>query len=210
MKLIIRDIVKKKGEELLLSGAGYTFHQGRVYGINGPDQAKAALLDCISFEGGYDAGYMELDCGGKNCLAPAMVGQFLEEPVFPEFLTVREFVKYYIDINRKNISEIKSVDEYLALGQIKDTPADRTIRDFGTEEKMRLQFLCFLIVTPPVIIINGIGNISNVDFLKDIKVYIDRLKENSIVLFCADDHAVSVFLCDEQLSIENGYIQGGV
>lgn len=210
MRLVIRNIVKNRGGEALLLGVSYSFCHGKAYGIGGNKKEREAFLDCIAFEGGYDSGLMELDCGGKNCLAPVMVGQFLEEPAFPEFLTVREFLKYYIDINRRNIAELRTIDDYLTLVELDHVRENRTIKDFTTEERLRLQFLCFLISAPPVIIIKSLKNINNVDLLKDVKTYIDMLKKNNIVLLESASKAVSEFLCDEQLTIESGCIQGGV
>ncbi len=210
MRLIIRDIVKKKGEDILLAGAGYTFWPGKTYGIIGEnDKAKMAFLDSIAFETAYDSGYIVLDCAGKNCMKPEMVGQLLEEPAFPEFLTVREFVKYFVEVNKKSIDKHLPVEEYLTMVELNELPTNRIIKELTFEERMRLQFLCFIISTPPVIIINGIKNIKNVDFLKDIKVYIDKIKENSIVIMALKNQALSVYLCDETLSVEDGYIQGG-
>lgn len=210
MRLIVRDIVKKTGEDIILAGAGYTFWPGKTYGIIGEnDKAKTAFLDSIAFETAYDSGYIVLDCAGKNCMKPEMVEQLLEEPAFPEFLTVREFVKYFIEVNRKNIEHVQRVEDYLTMVELNDIPANRIIKELAFDERMRLQFLCFIIATPPIIIINGIKNVKDVDYLKDIKVYIDKIKENSIVIMALKDQALSVYLCDETLTIEDGYIQGG-
>ncbi len=210
MRLVIRDIVKRNQDELLLDKAGYTFYQGKVYGISGKEKSRRALMACIAFEDRYDSGSMELICAGRNCMAPAMVVRFPEEPAFPEFLTVREFLKYYIDINRRNIAESKTIDEYLAYVELEHVRSDRMLKDFTWEERMRLEFLCLLITAPPVLLIDNLRSISNVDFLKDIKRYIDRLKESSIILLESTNNAVTVFLCDEELTINNGCIQGGV
>ena len=119
-------------------------------------------------------------------------------------------MKYYIDINRRNINELKTVEEYLKMVELESVRSDRMLRDFTWEERMRLEFLCLLITTPPVLVIDNIQSISNVDFLKDIKEYIDRLKESSIILLESTSNAVTVFLCDEELTIKDGCIRGGV
>lgn len=209
MRLVLRDIVLKQGDDTVLNGAGYTFWQGNVYGIMGDNAiSRSALLDCINCETEFD-GTIELDCGGKDCMKPSMIGQLLLEPAFPEFLTAAEFLKYFIDINKKNIAEPKSIEEYLARVELLDRAELRMIREFTYEEKVRLQFLCFLIVAPPVVIINGI-NVSNVDFLKDIKGYVDEIKEQSIVILSSDNPGMAKYMCDEIVYIENGCIHGGM
>lgn len=210
MRLVIRDIVKNTGDEVILAGAGYSFEQGKVYGISGNENVIDTFLGCVSFETEFDKGSMVLDCCGKNCMSPAMVAQFTEEPAFPEFLTVREFLKYYIEINKKNIDEVKSMEEYLELVELNHVRSNRSIKDFTWEERVKLQFLCFIILTPPVLVIKKIKKINNVDFLKNIKNYLNKIKQNSIVIMGTDDKGVASFLCDEQLTIEKGYIQGGI
>lgn len=209
MKLVVRDLVKKKGDMYILNGAGYTFHHGKIYGIEGNKEAKNTLLDCITYETDYNDGSIQLDCDGVDYLSPAMIVQMPEEPMFPEFLTVREFIKYFIDINKKYMTQINTVDEYLKIAELDKIAADRTIRDFTTEEKVRLQLLCFVISTPAVIIINGIKNISNVNFLKDIKKFFDILRKTSIIIIGSESRGMSMYLCDECLTIEDGYIRGG-
>ena len=142
-------------------------------------------------------------------MSPVMVAHFDEEPVFPEFLTIREFLKYYIDLNSKNIMQPKTIDEYLKMVELTNIRADRLLRDFTWEERVRLQFLCFLISMPPILIVDNIKSISNLDFLKDIKGYIDSIKENGIVLLGCADNTVSVFLSDEEVAVVDGSIQGG-
>ena len=142
-------------------------------------------------------------------MAPGMISRFPEEPLFPEFLTIREFLKYYIDMNRSSIKEVKSIEEYLELGELSNIRGDRLLRDFTLDERVRLQYLCFLITMPTVLIIDSIKNIRNVDFLKKIKNYLDCIKENGIVLVGCRDKSISVFIGDEELSVVDGKLRGG-
>ena len=211
MKLVIRNVVKSKADEVYLAGAGYTFYHGYSYGIvGGKEEARKALLDCIALETDIEDGYIRLEIAGRNYLKPEMIGQLLEEPLFPEFLTAREFVKYFIDMNRKKIENPLEIEEYLKMVELEMVSEKKLIKEFTYEEKMRLQFLCFLITSPPVIIVNGIKNVSRLDFLRDMKNYIDKIKENSIVIMSLNDGTIAMCLCDELLTIEDGYIQGGV
>lgn len=210
MRLVIRNLVVTDKDDILFNNAGYTFLQGKAYRINTSDRIRKTLFDCISYEGRYDSGKIELMCNGRNCMSPVMVAHFDEEPVFPEFLTIREFLKYYIDLNSKNIMQPKTTEEYLKMVELSDIRADRLLRDFTWEERVRLQFLCFLISMPPILIVDNIKTISNLDFLKDIKGYIDSIKENGIVLLGCSDNTVSVFLSDEEVTVVDGCLQGGI
>lgn len=209
MKLLIRNLTVTKEDEALLDNAAYTFYQGNVYCINAPDDVRNTLFDSIVYGEGSESGKMELICNGRNCMTPAMISRFTEEPVFPEFLTVREFLKYYIDMNRSNIKEVKPIDEYLKLADLADIRGDRLLRDFTMDERVNLQYLCFLITQPAVLIIDSIKNIKNVEYLKKIKNYLDSIKQSGIVLVGCKDKSISVFIGDEEVSIVDGKLQGG-
>lgn len=210
MRLIIRDLVKKIGEDAVLNGAGYSFWPGVIYGLTGPDDSvKRVLLDCINFEVSYEGGYIELDCNGKNIMDPSMVGQILEEPSFPEFLTIAEFLKYFIDMNKRNIKELKSKEEYLNMVGLLENCETRLLKDLSFEERVKLQFLCFMIYSPSIVIVEGIRNIQNLRYLREIKGYLDKIKKSSIVIVITHDVATTEYLCDETVTIENGYLCGG-
>lgn len=206
MKLLIRNLTVTDGDEILLDDAAYTFYQENVYCISAPEKYKMALFNSIAYAA---PDKIELLCDGKDCMTPAMVARFSEEPSFPEFLTVREFVKYYIDMNKKNIQELKTIDEYLEMAELSNIRGDRLIRDFIWDERVRLQFLCFLITKPSVLIIDSIKNITNVEFLKKIKKYLDCIKQSGIILLGCTDKSIAVFLGDEEITVVDGKLQGG-
>ena len=56
---------------------------------------------------------------------------------------------------------------------------------------------------------DGIKNVTNVEFLKKIKKYLGSIKEDGIVLVGCADKSISVFLADEEVSIAEGKLQGG-
>ena len=65
MKLILEQITKSFGPKSVLKGAGYTFEQGRIYGLLGRNGAgKTTLFNCISGEFPADTGTIALDSGG--------------------------------------------------------------------------------------------------------------------------------------------------
>lgn len=43
------------------------------------------------------------------------IGYVLSTPTVSEFLTAREFLKFYIDMNQEDIKDLKSIDEYFEI-----------------------------------------------------------------------------------------------
>lgn len=89
MRLLIRNLTVTNEDETLLDDVAYTFYQGNVYCINAPDDSRDALFNSIVYGKTSGSGKIELICNGRNCMAPAMISRFPEEPLFPEFLTIR-------------------------------------------------------------------------------------------------------------------------
>ena len=61
--------------------------------------------------------YLE-DQYGRNYLNTSDIGYVISTPVVPEFLTGKEFLEFYIEINKDRITDLKTVDEYFDLVKI--------------------------------------------------------------------------------------------
>ena len=109
MRLVIEDILKRYGGKSVLQGAGFTFEQGKIYGLLGRNGAgKTTLFNCLSGEMGMDGGQVLLETnGGTRKLTDQDVGYVYSLPILPEFLMGYEFVKFFMEINRdKNTGSI--------------------------------------------------------------------------------------------------------
>ncbi|MDD3168756.1 MAG: ATP-binding cassette domain-containing protein, partial [Eubacteriales bacterium] len=119
MKLELKDIKKNFGEKQVLKGAGFTFEQGKIYGLLGRNGAgKTTLFNCLSGELQADGGEALLieDADGAgtykvNKLMPESIGYVFTLPILPEFLTGYEFLKFFIDINKGKIRNVKTINE---------------------------------------------------------------------------------------------------
>ena len=59
----------------------------------------------------------------------------LSMPAVPEFLTGREFLKFFLDINADSIREPKSIDEYFDFMSIEPEDRDKLMKIFPRNEK---------------------------------------------------------------------------
>lgn len=78
---------------------------------------RQTLFNCINDDLDIDGGHFFLmnDDGSQQTLTSDDIGYVLSTPVVPEFLTGREFIHFFIDINRKQIKNPKTADEYMDL-----------------------------------------------------------------------------------------------
>ena len=114
MKLVIEHLAKSYEKKEVLKDVSFSFESGKIYGLLGRNGAgKTTLFNCLNKDIRTDGGsfYFE-ENGNQRKLQAEDVGYVLSTPTVPEFLTGREFLKFFLDINEKSIRNPKSIDEY--------------------------------------------------------------------------------------------------
>ena len=114
MKFIIEHLEKHFDKKEVLRDIDFTFEEGKIYGLLGRNGAgKTTLFNCINRDIRADGGsfYLE-ENGNRGEGKPEDIGYVLSMPAVQEFLTGREFLKCFLEINADSIREPKSIDEY--------------------------------------------------------------------------------------------------
>ena len=115
MKFVIEHLSKSFEKKEVLRDIDFTFDEGKIYGLLGRNGAgKTTLFNCLNRDLKADSGnfYIEDENGVRREVAAEDIGYVLSTPTVPEFLTGREFLKFFMDINEKSIKNPKSIDEY--------------------------------------------------------------------------------------------------
>ena len=134
MKLVISDIRKAFDSNEVLRGATYTFEQGRIYGLLGRNGAgKTTLFNCLNEDLKIDSGgfWLEDEAGNRRAMTSDDIGYVLSTPVVPEFLTAREFLRFFLDINKGKIAYPQAPDVYLDYMQIEPDSRDKLFGSCG-------------------------------------------------------------------------------
>lgn len=134
MELKLTGIRKHFGEKEVLRGCGFTFQQGKIYGLLGRNGAgKTTLFNCLTDEVPPDGGTAELvlDDGTRRALTPDDVGYVFATPILPDFLTGYEFVRFYMDVNAARIRDGCSADDYFDMVQIAPEDRHRLIKGYS-------------------------------------------------------------------------------
>ena len=101
MKFVIEHLSKSFENKKVLRDINFTFDEGKIYGLLGRNGAgKTTLFNCLNRDIKADSGsfYIESD-GVARELSGDDIGYVLSTPTVPEFLTGREFLKFFMDIN---------------------------------------------------------------------------------------------------------------
>src|SRR5699024_4802275 len=125
MKFVIEHLSKSFEKKEVLRDINFTFEEGKIYGLLGRNGAgKTTLFNCLNRDLKTDSGSFYIDTdGGRREVAADDIGYVLSTPTVPEFLTGREFLKFFMDINEESIDNPRSTDEYFDYMSIE--PEDR-------------------------------------------------------------------------------------
>ena len=100
MKLIIEHLQKNFEDKKVLEDISFCFEKGKIYGLLGRNGAgKTTLFNCLNQDLEIDKGDFYLEDNGRKPLTMSDIGYVLSTPTVPEFLTAREFLKFFIEIN---------------------------------------------------------------------------------------------------------------
>lgn len=140
MEFCIEHVAKSFEKKRVLKDIDFVFEEGRIYGLLGRNGAgKTTLFNCINSDISVDGGeFYLLKDGSKIQVTPENIGYVLSTPTVPEFLTGREFLRFFIDINESYISNIRPLDEYFDIVSLAKEDRDRLMKDYshGMKNKM--------------------------------------------------------------------------
>ena len=116
MKLKINNLSKSYEEKEVLKDINISFDSGKIYGLLGRNgSGKTTFFNCINQDIDINDGLFYLTSDKKEKLDTKDIGYVTATPVVPEFLTGREFVQFYLDINKDKIDDIKDINYYYTI-----------------------------------------------------------------------------------------------
>ena len=210
MKLIVQDLVKSFGTKQVLKGASYTFAKEGIYGLLGRNGAgKTTLFNCLSAEYPPDSGSVTLSRNVEDPrpLGQGDVGYVLSTPVVPEFLTGREFVKFFLEITGDPGRTGRTADDWLSLVGIEKDDRDRLMRGYSHGMKNKVQMLCFLIGRPPVILLDEPLTSFDVVAALEMKNLLREMKDEHILIFSTHILQLATDLCDDIVVLNHGLLE---
>lgn len=199
MVLKLENINKSFGEKQIFNNANFTFEKGKIYGLLGRNGAgKTTLFNCISGDLKLDSGNIYLNENIENTpLSADNVGMVYSTPILPDFLTGYEFIKFYIDINKDKVDDIKTIDEYFDIVKLEKEDRYKLIKSYSHGMKNKLQMLCFIISKPPVILLDEPLTSFDVVVALEMKKLLKELKHEHIIIFSTHILQLATDLCDE-------------
>ncbi len=209
MKLLLRNIQKKFGAKEVLCGASYTFESGKIYGLLGRNGAgKTTLFNCMNEDVKADDGSFEIsEEGTTRQITAEDIGYVLSTPVVPEFLTGREFLKFFLDINKKKVPKPKSIDEYFNFMKIDAADRDKLLKDYSHGMKNKMQMLVNFIANPGIMLLDEPLTSFDVVVADEMKQLLRQIKKEHIIIFSTHIMELALDLCDEIVILNEGVLE---
>lgn len=131
----------------------------------------------------------------------------MSTPTVPEFLTGREFLKFFIDINQKNIQDLKSIDEYFEIINLAEEDRDKLLKDYSHGMKNKMQMLVNIIAKPHILLLDEPLTSLDVVVAEEMKQLLKTLKEDQIIIFSTHIMELALDLCDEIVILNHGKLE---
>ena len=187
----------------------FSVSEGEVFGFLGPNGAgKTTLFNCLNRDIKADGGSFYLEENGtRREVKPEDIGYVLSTPAVPEFLTGREFLEFFMDINAASIREPKSIDEYFDYMSIEPDDRDKLLKDYSHGMKNKMQMLVNIIAQPNILLLDEPLTSLDVVVAEEMKQLLRSLKSDRITIFSTHIMDLALDLCDEIVLLSHGELE---
>lgn len=205
MQLTIKNLTKSYGEKTVLQEIDFTFEEGKIYGLIGRNgSGKTTFFNCLNEDVEIDKGNIILnDEYGENKLRTDDIGYVISTPTVPEFLTGKEFLTFFIEINKDKIIEEKTIEEYFDLVKINKEDQDKLLKEYSHGMKNKMQMLINFIANPKVLLLDEPLTSLDVVVQEEMKQVLKNLKKGHILIFSTHILEIALDLCDEIVILNN-------
>ena len=209
MKFIIEHLSKRFEKKEVLRDIDFTFEEGKIYGLLGRNGAgKTTLFNCLNRDLIADGGSFYLEENGiRRDVKAEDIGYVLSTPTVPEFLTGREFLKFFMDINEASVKDPKPLDAYFDYMSIDPEDRDKLLKDYSHGMKNKMQMLINIIAQPNILLLDEPLTSLDVVVAEEKKQLLRSLKDGRITIFSTHIMDLALDLCDEIVLLSHGELE---
>ena len=211
MEFVINHLVKNYGSKKVLKDVDFVFGEGKIYGLLGRNgSGKTTFFNCINGDIDTTSGsfYLRENSDSKEIipLLPEDIGYLVSTPTVPEFMTGREFLKFFIEVHEE-VTPDRTIDEYFDYMMIPEDDRDRLLKDYSHGTKNKMQMLLNIIASPRLVLLDEPLTSLDVVIAEEMKKVIRSQKQGRITIFSTHLLDVAVDLCDEIVLLHNGRLE---
>lgn len=208
MKLIIKGLKKNFERKEVLKNIDFEFEKGKIYGLLGRNGAgKTTFFNCLNEDFEIDSGEFYIEDEIIRKIEPEDIGYVLSIPNVPEFLTGREFLKFFLEINKDKIKEMKPIDEYFDFMKIEEEDRNKLLKDYSHGMKNKMQMLVNIIASPNILLLDEPLTSFDVVVAEEMKQMLKKIKKDHILIFSTHIMELALDLCDEIVILNKGILE---
>lgn len=209
MKFVVEHLEKHFEKKTVLRDISFTFEKGKIYGLLGRNGAgKTTLFNCLNRDMKADGGKFYFDHGNGACPTRAEdIGYVLSVPTVPEFLSGREFVKFFLDIHADSLPDPRPVEEYLEAVGIDPQDRGKLMKDYSHGMKNKMQMLINMIARPKLLLLDEPLTSLDVVVAEEMKRLLRTLKQDCIIILSTHIMDLALDLCDEIVLLNHGVLE---
>jgi len=209
VKLEIINLCKSYGDNEVLKEVNFTFDSGKIYGLIGRNGAgKTTFFNALNGDINIDNGFFDLiNEYGTNRLDTKDIGYVISTPIVPEFLTAKEFLSFFLEINKDRIEDLKDIDYYFDLVKIKEEDQNKLLKEYSHGMKNKMQILINIISNPKIILLDEPLTSLDVVVQEEMKKLLKKLKKDHIIIFSTHILELAMDLCDEIVILNNKQLE---
>lgn len=205
MKLEVKNLTKKYGNKVILNNISFTFEEGKIYGLIGRNGAgKTTFFNCINKDVDIDSGSFQItDKKTVRSLDESDIGYVLSTPIVPEFLTGKEFLQFFLEINKDQIKDKKTIEEYFDLVKLNQEDQNKLLKEYSHGMRNKIQMLINFIADSKILLLDEPLTSLDVVVQDDMKKLFRTMKKNHIIIFSTHILELALDLCDEIIILNN-------
>lgn len=209
MKLKIDNLNKSYGKKEVLKDLSFEFVDNKIYGLIGRNGVgKTTFFNALNQDILIDSGKftLEYDNVSKE-LSTDDIGYVISTPVVPEFLTGKEFLEFFLEINKDKINTIKDIDYYFDLVKIDKKTQNSLLKEYSHGNKNKMQMLVNFISNPKVLLLDEPLTSLDIVVQEDMKNILKTMKKDHILIFSTHILEIALDLCDEIVIINDKHLE---
>lgn len=208
MSIIINNVSKKIGNDVILDDINLTFEEGKIYGLVGRNgSGKSMILKTICGFIKPDTGFVLVNDNDiyKTCSFPDDTGALLDVPNYIPDLTGFENLQLLAQIQNKIGND--EIIEALKMVNLYESK-DKKFKKYSLGMKQKLGIAQALMENPKIIILDEPFNgLEDESCEKIRKLLIDEKNKNKIIIIATHIKEDIESLCDVVYRVDNGKIK---
>ena len=169
---------------------------------------KTTLFNCLNSDVDFNFGKFFFRIGDRTEEVQSDdIGYVLSTPTVPDFMTGREFLKFYLDIHKDKIVNPKTINEYLDFMMIPQDTRDRLMKDYSHGTRNKMQMLINIIGRPRLMLLDEPLTSLDVVVAEEMKNILRDQKDGRIIIFSTHLLDIALDLCDEIVLLNHGRLE---